>query len=103
MSEENKMKEVVEEIKGATEDDIKKVINKHFENVRTQGMKIGAQYISIAIMSKIEKHLNKPGKSSLRDYERCIADIKKLLSVQLTQQNDSEEISEEITNDGTAE
>lgn len=45
-------------------------------------------------MGKIQKHLDKPGKSSLRDYERCIADIKKILIVQLTQQNDSEEAAE---------
>ena len=45
-------------------------------------------------MGKIQKHLDKPGKASLRDYERCIADIKKILAVQLTEQNDSEEIAE---------
>lgn len=103
MTEEINMSEVVDEVKNANEDELKKVIEEHFEAVRTQGMKIGAQFIAAAVMGKIQKHLDKPGKSSLRDYERCIADIKKILIVQLTQQNDSEEAAEEETNDGTAE
>lgn len=101
--EETKMSEVVAEVKNANEDELRKVIEHHFEVVRTGGMKIGAQYISVAIMSKISQHLGKPGKASLRDHERCIADIKKIISVQLkqqeTQQNDSEEIVEESNND----
>jgi uncharacterized protein YpuA (DUF1002 family) len=89
--------EAVNEIKGATEEELKKVIEEHFEAVRTQGMKIGATYIAAAVMGKFKKHLDKPGKTSLRDYERCIADIKQMLAVQLTQQNDSktEEVGEE--------
>jgi hypothetical protein len=60
-------------------------------------MKIGAQFIAAAVMGKFKKHLEKPGKTSLRDYERCIADIKQMLVVRLTQQNDSEtrEVGEE--------
>lgn len=103
MTEENKMSEVIEEIKGASEEELKKVIEEHFEAVRVQGMKIGATYIAAAVMGKFKKHLEKPGKTSLRDYERCVTDIKKMLAVQLTQQNDSEEVAEEETNDGTAE
>lgn len=103
MAEETKMSEVVDEIKGASEDKLRNVIEEHFEAVRTQGMKIGATYIAAAVMGKIKKHLEKPGKTSLRDYERCIADIKQMLAVQLAQQNDSEEVMEETTNDGTAE
>lgn len=38
------------EIKNANEDELKKVIEQHFEAVRTQGMKIGAQFISAAVM-----------------------------------------------------
>lgn len=103
MAEENKMTEVVNEIKSASEDKLKKVIEEHFEAVRTQGMKIGATYIAAAVMGKFKKHLEKPGKTSLRDYERCVADIKKMLAIQLTQQNDSEEVTEEVIDDGTAE
>lgn len=103
MAEETKRSEVVDKIKNATEDELKKVIEEHFEAVRIQGMKIGATYIAAAVMGKLQKHLDKPGKISLRDYERCVADIKKVLLVQLTEQNDSKEPMEETSNDGTAE
>lgn len=89
--EENKMSAVINEIKNADEENLRKVIEDWFERTRTDGLKIGAQFIAAAVMGKIEKHLGKPGKTSLRDYERCIADIKKILVVQLTKQNDSEE------------
>lgn len=101
--EETKMSEVVTEVKNASEDELRKVTERHFEAVRTGGMKIGAQYISVAIMSKINQHLGKPRKASLRDHERCIADIKKIIAVQLKQQetlqNDLEEVAEEDAHD----
>lgn len=98
--EETNMSEVISEIKNADEDSLRKVVEGWFERNRTDGLKIGAKFIAAAVMGKIEKHLGKPGKSSLRDYERCIADIKNVLIVQLTPQNDS---TEEVANDGTAE
>jgi hypothetical protein len=105
MAEEANMKEVVEEIKNANEDDIKQVIESWFERTRTAGMKIGAQYISAAIFGVAQKHLKKKSKPSLRDYQRCMDEILKIISVQLTTQNDSEETEtvEETTNDGTTE
>jgi uncharacterized protein YpuA (DUF1002 family) len=100
--EENKtVSEAISEIKKADKESLEKVIEDWFESTRTDGMKIGAQFIAAAVMSKIQKHLVKPGKLSLRDYERCIADIKKVLAVQLTEQNDSVEdnVLEEVAND----
>lgn len=101
MEENKNMSAVVEEIKNADEENLKKVIEGWFERTRTDGLKIGAQFIAAAVMGKIKKHLDKPGKLSLRDYERCIADIKKVLLVQLTEQNDLTEndASEEKSND----
>ena len=93
MTENTNMSEVIEEIKGASEEELKKVIKVWLERTRTDGLKIGARFIAAAVMGKIQKHLDKPGKISLRDYERCIADIKKMLVVQLTEQNDSEEVA----------
>lgn len=93
MTEENVVSKAMDEVKNANEDELKKIIEDWFERTRTDGLKIGAQFIAAAVMGKIEKHLSKPGKASLRDYERCIADIKKILIVQLTKQNDSEETS----------
>lgn len=98
----------MDEIKNASEDELKKVIEQHFEAVRTQGMKIGAYYISAAISRAIEKNLTKGVNSSLRDYQRAIKRVMEIVSVQLTQQNDSivtdsNEVTEEVANDGTAE
>ena len=100
--EDTNMKEVVEEIKSATEDELKDVLVKMLTNTRTQGMKIGAQYISSAIFSVMQKHIKKNtgAKPSLRDYQRCVEGIAEIISVQLTQQNDSEEsVTEEAAND----
>jgi hypothetical protein len=105
--EETNIKEVVEEIRGASEDELKSVIEQWFESTRTQGLKIGASFISAAIFGVIEKHIKKKtgAKPSLRDYQRMTDEIIKIISVQLaTQQNDLEEnIVEENADDGTAE
>ena len=102
--EETKMSDVVSEIKGATEEELREVIEKWFENTRAQGMKIGANYIAAAVYGAIEKNLKKGSNSSLRDYQRAIKRIIEIVSVQLkqdeTQQNDLEEnATEEIAND----
>ena len=101
MTENTNMSEVIEEIKGASEEDLKKVIEEHFEAVRVQGMKIGATYISAAISGVIDKNLKKGLNSSLRDYQRAIKGIVEIVSVQLTRQND---LATEVTDDdGTVE
>ena len=104
MAEEN-IKEVIEEIKGADEETLRSTVEKWFESTRTAGMKLGAQYISAAIFGIIQKHLKKKAKPSLRDYQRCMDEIIRIILVQLTTQNDSEinEVVEENNNDGTAE
>ena len=103
MAEETNMKEVVEEIKNANEDEIKQVIEGWFEKTRMQSMKIGAQYISAAIFGVVQKHIKKKtgAKASLRDYQRCVDEIIKIIAVQLqnTEQNDLEENAD----DGTTE
>lgn len=105
--EETNIKEAVEEIKGASEDELQKVIEQWFESTRTQGLKIGAKFISAAIFGVIEKHIKKKtgAKASLRDYQRMTDEIIKIISVQLkTEQNDSEEKAmEENENDRTTE
>ena len=104
MTEETNMQEIIQEIKGADEESLHKVIEDWFEKTRTQSMKIGAQYISAAIFSIIQKHLKKKAKPSLRDHQRCIDEIFKIISVQLTTQNDLEENENDRTtetNDNT--
>ncbi len=108
MAEENVVSKAMDEIKNASEDELKKVIEQHFEAVRTQGMKIGAQFISAAVYGAIEKNLKKGVNSSLRDYQRAIKRIYEIVSVQLTQQNDSitienDEVTNEVTNEVTEE
>lgn len=104
MAEEIKMSEVIDEVKSANEEELKNVIEEHFEAVRVQGMKIGAGYISAAVYGAIEKNLKKGSQSSLRDYQRAIKRIMEIVSVQLkqqeTQQNDLN--TEETADDGTA-
>ena len=98
--EETNIKDVMEEIKNANEDELRKVIEQWFESTRNQGLKIGAQFISAAIYGAIKKHTKKAGKVSLNDYKRMTAEIVNIISVQLTQQNDSEDnVTEESSND----
>lgn len=109
MAKEIKMSEVVNEVKNASEDELREVVEKWFERTRNDGMKIGAYFISAAVSKAIEKNLKDGMKSSHRDFERAIKKVLEIVSVQLkqdeTKQNDSEEIkvTEEIANDGTTE
>ena len=100
MAEQN-MSEVIEEVRNASDEELKKVIEEHFEAVRTQGMKIGAPFIAAAVMGAIDKNLKDGMNSSHRDFERAIKRVVEIVSVQLTRQNDL--ITEDADNDGTAE
>ena len=97
--EENLITSAVEEIKGANEEQLKKMIEEWYETIHTQSMRIGAKYIAAGALGIINKHTKKAGKISLRDYERCISELLKMISVQLkeTQQNDLEEQDDRAT------
>lgn len=106
MEEQTTLSEAVKEIQSASEEELKTIITDWFEKTRTDGLKLGAYMISAAVYAAMQKHLKKAGKSSLRDYQRCMDEILKLISVQLqTQQNDSasDGIAEESTDDGAME
>ena len=98
MAEQN-MSEVIEEIKSASEEELKKVIEEHFEAVRTQGMKIGAQFISAAVMGAINKNLKDGMNSSHRDFKRAIKRIYEIISVQLKEETVQNDLSAEDAND----
>lgn len=83
MTENTNMSDVVAEVKNASEDELREVINKWFEHTRTAGMKMGAAYISAAVYGAIEKNI-KTG--SLRDHQRAIKAVIDIVSVQLQQQ-----------------
>jgi hypothetical protein len=95
MSEETKMSKAVEEIKNASEEELREIIEKWCEETRTAGMRVGASYIAAAVYGAIDKNLTKGSQSSLRDYQRAIKRVIEIVSVQLkkqeTIQNDSEE------------
>jgi hypothetical protein len=103
MAEENVVSKAMDEIKNANEDELKKTIEDWFERTRTDGMKIGAYFVSAAVAGAIEKNLKDGMKSSHRDFERAIKRVLEIVSVQLKQdetvQNDSEEVSEEESDD----
>lgn len=92
--EENKtVSEAISELRNADEESLRETIEKWFENTRTDGMKIGAQFIAAAVSGAIDKNLTKGLNSSLRDYQRAIKRIVEIVSVQLKQttpQNDLE-------------
>ena len=90
------LEDAVKELKEPDEEKLKEIIEKWFESTRTQGMKIGATYISMGVYSAIRKNIEKASKPSLRDYKRAISDIMRILEVQLkTEQNDSEELADD--------
>ena len=95
----------MDEIKQASENELRDIIESHFEAVRVQGMKIGASYIAAAVMGAINKNLKDGMASSHRDFERAIKRVIEIVSVQLKQQetvqNDFE--TEEVVDDGSAE
>lgn len=106
MAEETNISKAAEEIRNATDEELKKVIEGWYERTRTDGMRIGAKYIAAGVLGAIQKNLRKQNgaKASLRDYQRCIDDISKIIAVQLTPQNDleeteSNEATEEAKND----
>ena len=89
MTENTNMSEVIAEIQGASEEELRGVIEHHFEEVRAQGMKVGATYLAAAVYSALKKNLKKGTQSSLRDHQRATKSVLDIVSVQLTQQNDS--------------
>lgn len=85
--------DAVKELKDSNEAQLKETIEKWFEQTRTSGMRIGAQFIAAGAYGIMQKHLKKPNPSR-RDYERMTDELLKMFAVQLkqpeTQQTNSE-------------
>jgi hypothetical protein len=100
MEENANLSAVVDEIKNADEESLKKLIEDWFEKMRTDGMKLGAYFVSAAVAGAIDKNLKDGMQSSHRDFERAIKRIVEIVSVQLKQhetpQNDSKLPEENI-------
>ena len=104
MEEKLKMSEVVDEIKSASEEELREVVEHWFEQTRTAGMKVGASFISIAVMDAIEKNLKDGMNSSHRDFKRTIQRLVEIVSVQLKQRTVQNDLNtEEKVDDRTAE
>lgn len=104
MNEEMKMSEVVNEVKNASEEELREVVEKWFEKTRTDGLKLGAYMISAAVYDAISKNLTKGMNSSLRDFQRAIKRTLEIVSVQLKQETVQNDLNtEEATDDRTAE
>ena len=81
----------LEQANGSVE--IETVIKEWYEKIHTQSLKLGAKYISAAIMGAMQKHLHKEGKVTLRDYKRMTDDISKIIAVPIKKQ---EKVKEEV-------
>ena len=103
MEENTNVSQVVEELRGKDEEQIKKVIERWFDKTRMDGLRLGAQMISIVVNDAIKKNLKDGMNSSHRDFKRAINKIYEIISVQLKQietvQNDLNESAEEVAND----
>lgn len=103
MEENTNVSQVVEELRGKDEEQIKKVIEHWFDKTRMDGLRLGAQMISIVVNDAIKKNLKDGMNSSHRDFKRAINKIYEIISVQLKQietvQNDLNESAEEVAND----
>lgn len=89
----NNTQNIMDDIRGVDNDEqLKEIVSAWFDKTRTQGLKIGASFISAAVYAAIQKHITmKASKATLRDYRRCIAEITGIVEKQIkTQQNETE-------------
>ena len=103
MEEKTNTSEVIKEIQGASEEELKGIIEQWFERTRTDGMHLGAYFISAAVFDAIKKNLKDGMSSSHRDFKRAIQKVVEIVSVQLKPQETVQNDLEETTDDGTAE
>ena len=70
--EEESLEMVDESASKMTDDELTKAIQEQMEKLRRQSMLIGAQAMCQVVLQKILAVTNKPGKISMRAYERLI-------------------------------
>ena len=103
MEENTNVSQVVEELSGKDEEQVKKVIERWFDKTRMDGLRLGAQMISIVVDDAIKKNLKDGMNSSHRDFKRAINKIYEIISVQLEQNETVQNDLEESSDDGTAD
>jgi transcription initiation factor TFIIIB Brf1 subunit/transcription initiation factor TFIIB len=99
----NKMSEEVivqaaEEIKNADEEKLKETIKKWYDKTHTQGLRMGASYISAVVYGAYQKHIATKQSASLRDYKRFTDEVIGIVSKQLVREGNKEN-TEEIENE----
>ena len=100
MEEKTNVSQVVDEINGKDEEQVQKVIERWFDKTRMDGLRLGAQMISIVVDDAIKKNLKDGMNSSHRDFKRAINKIYEIISVQLKQQETVQnDLTEEVTDD----
>lgn len=64
--------------------ELKGTINKTLEKIRTQALLLGSQAMCSTILQRIVEFEHRPGKRTLNDHRRLVADIKKFCEVGLS-------------------
>ena len=78
MDEENK------DVGAMDNDELKGAINETVKKVRTQALLLGSQAMCSTILQKIKAFEQKPGKLTLNDHRRLVADIKNFCEIGLS-------------------
>ena len=101
------IKVIEESTNNMPDDELKQAIEEKLEEIRTQNLLLGGQAICSIVLKKITTALNKPGKRSLRDYERLVNDIgafcKTGLSRKVNTDGTTTPIEEETNESNTSE
>lgn len=100
--------EVENDVSAMNNDDLKSAISQTLEKIRTQNLLLGAQSMCSVILQKIIEFETKPGKRTLNDHRRLVADIKKFCQTGISRKvnldgTTSEKTEEEIVSTESTE
>lgn len=84
MSEEKINVEETKDVNEMNNDEVKEAAKNIVSKVRTQALLLGSQAMCSTILQKIKEFDNKPGKRTLNDHRRLVADIRNFCEVGLS-------------------
>lgn len=104
----NEEEDTPKDTSAMTNEELKDAVSKTLEKIRTQALLLGAQSMCSVILSKIMEFETKPGKRTLNDHRRLVADIKKFCQTGVSRKvnpdgTTSEKTEEETTSTEVAE
>ena len=82
-------------------DELKDAVSKTLERIRTQALLLGAQSMCSVILQKIVEFDAKPGKRTLNDHRRLVADIRKFCQTGLSRKVNSDGTTSEKAEEET--